>query len=122
MVRLLLELARFLPRPALYNNFGLGEELDSVFALPMKNAEEAFLPSAERKVRHRRGNSDIDTDIPRGRFISKFARRRAARRKKRSLIPVRAALQEFHRFIDRIRVHEAQHGPENLGVRELAVH
>src|SRR5579862_5933040 len=57
------ELSRFLTRPPLDDDLRFGEEFDRVFALTVEDAEEAFLPSAEWEIRHRRRDSNIDADI-----------------------------------------------------------
>mgnify|MGYP001605536599 CR=1 FL=1 len=65
-------------RPALHNNLLLREELHRIHALSVHIAEERFLPSAERKESHRRGDTDVDSNIARVRFVSKSARGIAA--------------------------------------------
>src|SRR5436190_9196969 len=91
------ELARPLFRPALDYDFLLSVELDSVAALRMLDAKEAVLPAAERKVSHRRRNSNVDADVPRRCFVTELAGRRAARRKNRSRITIRALRQKRYR-------------------------
>src|SRR6267143_1366602 len=115
-----LEFSRLLTRPPLDHHFRFRVELDSVSPLSVQNSEEAFFPSAEREVRHRRRHATIDSDIPRRRFIAKSPRRRAARGEERRLVPVRASRQKLHRFIHRTRMHQAQYRPKNFRVRQLA--
>src|SRR5260370_492425 len=90
-----LEFSRLLTRPPLDHHFRFRVELDSVSPLSVQNSEEAFFPSAEREVRHRRRHANIDPDIPRRRFIAKSPRRRAARGEERRLVPVRASRNVF---------------------------
>src|SRR5580704_19465832 len=78
----------FLARPTLHDDFRLGVELHRVFALRVKNPEEAFFPAAEREIRHRRSYSNVDTDISGGSFVAEFARRGAAGGEERRLVPV----------------------------------
>src|SRR5215472_7747058 len=115
-----LEFASFLPRPALDHDFRLGEKLDGIASLSVKNAEETFLPAAEREIRHRRGNTDVNADVARRGLVAEFARGRAARGKKRCLISVRAATEKFHGFVHGIGMNQAEHRSKNLRVRQLA--
>src|ERR1700740_3458118 len=114
------ELARFLARPALDHNLRFGEELHGIASLGVQNAEEALIPAGDRKIGHRRGDSDVDANISRRRFVAEPARRGAAGRKERRLVPVRAASQEFHGLVNRIGVNQAEHRAKNLRVRQLA--
>src|SRR5437899_2773175 len=115
-----LELSRVFPGPALDNNLLVGIKLDRVASLAMEIAKETVLPSAERKVRHRRGHADIDPDLACRRLIAKAARRRSARCEQRRLIAVSAALEEGERFVHVIRVHQAQHRPEDFRICDFA--
>src|SRR6202011_1130967 len=116
----LLELAAVLFGPAFHDNFLVGIELDGVAALPVEIAEEAVLPSTEREVSHRRGDSNVDADISRGCFIAEAARGRTARREQRGLIAVGTALQKGERFVHVAGVDEAEHRTEDFGVGQLA--
>src|SRR6201988_5088805 len=101
------EFAGLLTRPALDHNFGFGEKFYGVASLAVKNAEEAFLPSAEREISHRGGDADINADIACRSFVAELPRRRAARGEKRGLISVRTTTQKFHGLVNRIGVNEA---------------
>src|ERR1700732_2282363 len=116
----LLELAAVLFGPAFDDNFLVGIELDGVAALPVEIAEEAVLPSTEREISHRRGNSNVDADISRGCFITEAARGRTARREQRGLIAVGTALEEGERFAQVASVDQAEHRTEDFGVGQLA--
>ena len=59
----LLKLARPVFEPALYNDLGLGIELNGVLALSVEGAKEAGLPSAEGEECHRGSHADIDADV-----------------------------------------------------------
>src|SRR5260370_33906886 len=71
----LLELAAVLFGPAFDDNFLVGIELDGVAALPVVIAAEAVLPSNEREVSHRRGDSNVHAAISRRRFLPEPAHR-----------------------------------------------
>src|SRR5436309_452260 len=73
-----LELARPILGPAFDHNLLLGVELNRVATLAVQHSEKAVLPTAERKVGHRRRDSDVYADISCSYFITKLARRRAA--------------------------------------------
>src|SRR3954454_23798084 len=73
-----LELPAVLLRPALHDNFFVCIELNGIAALAMKIAEEAIFPSAEWKIGHGGGDSDVDTNIPCRCFITKPPRGGAA--------------------------------------------
>src|SRR5215467_3444567 len=76
-----LELPTMLFGPALDHNFLVGVELDRIATLSMQIAEEAVLPSAEWKIRHRRGNSDIDPNVAGWSLVAEPSGRRSARGK-----------------------------------------
>src|SRR5260370_42031077 len=97
-----LELARFLTRPAFHDDFRFCVELNRVLALRVQNAEKAFLPSTERKGSHRRGNANIDADISGRRLVTKLPRRRATRCEERRLIAIRAVADEFDGLVNRV--------------------
>ena len=59
--------------PAFNHNFFLREKLYRIHALPVHIAKERILPAAEWEERHRRGDTDIDSDIARLGFVSKFS-------------------------------------------------
>ena len=99
-----LKLAGFLARPAFDYDFRFGEKFDGVAALAVEDAEETIFPAAEGKIGHRRGYTDVDADVARGRFITKLARSGAAGGEKRCLVSVVAAAEEFHGFLDGIRM------------------
>src|SRR6266404_4849050 len=120
IMRRSLELARFLARPALDDDFGFGEKFDGVAPLAVKNSEEAFFPSAEGKISHRGGDADIDADIPRGGLVAEFASGGTAGGEKRGLVTVRAAAQKFHGFVNRIGMNQTEHGTEDFRVGKLA--
>jgi len=61
----------------------------------VEDAEETILPTAEREVSHRSGDTDVDADIARGRFVAELARSGAAGGKERGLIAVGAAANKF---------------------------
>src|SRR6266850_215331 len=115
-----LELARFLARPALDDDFGFGEKLDGVAALAVENSEEAFFPAAEREIGHRGGDTDIDADIPRRGLVAEFAGGGTAGGEERGLVTVGAAAQKFHGFIDRIGVNETEYRAKDFRVGKLA--
>src|SRR5215470_10439802 len=110
------ELAGFLPRPAFNHDLRLGVKLHRVSALRVQDAKEAFLPTAEGKIRHGSGYADVDADVPGGRLIAEFARRRAVGRKQRSLVAIRALANEFDGVVNRIRMNQAQYRTENLRI------
>src|SRR5271170_499375 len=107
--------------PPLYHDLLLGIELNRIATLSMHDAEEAVLPPAKREVSHRSGDSDVDPNIPRRSLITEAPRRRAARGKERSLVPIRAALQKRQRLIHRVRMDQTQHRPKDLGMCQLAI-
>src|ERR1700730_14818275 len=109
-----LEFPCFLPRPALHHDLRFREKFHGVASLSVQNTEEAFLPSTKREIRHRRSHADIDSDVPGRGFVAKLPRSRSARREQGRLVSVRTFPQKFHRVVDRIRVDQAQHRPENL--------
>src|SRR5258707_15853753 len=111
-----LELARFLTRPAFHDDFRFRVELHRVLALRVQNAEKAFLPSTERKGSHRRGNANIDADISRRRLVAELPRRRAARREEGRLVAVRALADEFDSLVNRVGMNQAQYWPENFRI------
>src|ERR1700691_1993392 len=82
-------------------------ELDGVAALAVEIAEEAVLPSTEGEVGHGRGDSDVDTDVAGGSFVTEAARGRSARGKQRCLIAVGAAFEEGQRGVHVFGVDEA---------------
>src|ERR1017187_9760537 len=118
--RSILELAAVLFGPAFDDDFLVGVELDGVAALAVEIAEETILPSAEREVSHRRGDSDVDADVARGRFVAEAARGGPARRKERRLIAVGAALEEGESVVHVVGVDEAEDWAEDFGVGEIA--
>src|SRR5436309_11641675 len=71
--RTCLEFARVVFRPAFHDDFLVGVKLDGVAALPMHVAEKAVFPAAEREIRHRRGDPDVDADISCGCFVAESA-------------------------------------------------
>src|SRR5262249_41909605 len=105
----MLELPRLLTRPSLDYDLRFGIELHGIFALTVQNSKEALFPSAERKVRHRRGHSNIDSYVSGRRLVAEFARRRTTHSKQRSLVAIRAATNKIDSRIDRIGVNQAQH-------------
>src|SRR5687767_6169095 len=84
-----LELARPLLRPAFYHNFLFGVELDGVAPLAMHDSQETVLPTAEWKVGHRCGHSDVDTNIPRLDLVAELAGGRSAAGKDRGCIAIK---------------------------------
>src|SRR5882672_9901479 len=120
IMRRSLELARFLARPALDDDFGFGEKFNGVASLPVKDAEETFFPSAEWEIGHRGGDADIDADIPRGGLVAKFAGGGTAGGEERGLVAVGAAAQKFHGFINRIGVNQAEYWAKDFRVGKLA--
>src|SRR5207302_571280 len=114
------EFSGFLARPALDHNLGFSEKFHGIASLAMKNAEKAFLPSAEREVGHGRGDTDVDADIAGGRLIAEPAGGGAAGGKERSLIAVWAMAQKFHGLVNRIGVDEAEYRAKNFCVGKLA--
>src|ERR1022692_457645 len=111
-----LEFSAVLFSPALYYDFLVGIELDGVAALAVEIAEETVLPPTEREVGHGRGDSDVDADISRGRFVAEAARCRSARRKQRRLIAVRAAFEKGECIIHVVGMNEAQDRAEDFRV------
>src|SRR5215472_8149534 len=111
-----LEFAGFLARPAFDDDLGFRVKLYGVLPLGMENAEEAFLPPVEREIGHRRSYTDVDPDISGRRFVAEFARRGAAGGEQRSLVAIGALAHEIDCLIDVVRVHQAQHRAENLGI------
>src|SRR5262245_9491516 len=61
--------------PSRYRHLLVGIELDAVAAVRLEIAEKAVLGAAERKIRHRRGDADVDADHRRGRMLRELARR-----------------------------------------------
>src|SRR6516225_2045216 len=114
------ELAGLLSGPAFDNDLGFGVELDRIFALGMKNAEETFLPAVEREIGHGGGDADVDADVAGGRFVAEFAGRRAASREERSLIAIGALADKFDGLINVVRVNEAEDRAEDFGMCEGA--
>src|ERR1700728_205337 len=95
----LLELAAVLLCPAFDDYFLIGVKLDGIAALSMQIAEEAVLPSAERKIGHGRGDADVDADVYRRRFVTETSRSRPARGEQRRLVSVSAAFEKAERVI-----------------------
>src|SRR6267143_3838490 len=116
----LLELSCLLARPALDDDFGFGEEFNGVASLAMKNAEEAFFPSAEGEISHRGGDADVDADISRGGPVPELASGGTAGGEKRGLVAVEAAAQKIHGFIDGIGVNQTEHRAEDFRIGKLA--
>ncbi len=106
--------------PAFDYYFLVGIELDGVAALAVEIAEETVLPSAEGEIGHGRGDSDVDADVARGRFVAEAARGGSARREQRCLIAVGAALEEGEGFVHVVGVDEAEHRAEDFRVGEIA--
>src|SRR5947209_20491887 len=102
-----LELARFLATPAFHHNFGFGVELHAIFALAMENAVKAFFPAAEREIRHRRGDADVNANVSGGSFVAEFSRGGTTGGEQRSLVAVRTAAYEVDRFINVAGVQQA---------------
>src|SRR5258708_35611357 len=102
--------------PSLHDDFLVRIELNRVTTLAVKISEEAVLPSAEREVCHRGGDSNVDPDISRRRFVPKPPCSRSARRKQRRLITVSAAFEERQSFVHAIGVNQAQHRTEGYGI------
>ena len=73
------ELPRMLVSPALDDNLFIRVKLDGVASLSVHVAEETVFPSTEWKIRHWRGNTDIDADIACWRFVPESACRRPTR-------------------------------------------
>src|SRR6185436_3984991 len=71
----LLEFSRPLLRPALDDDLFVRVEFHGVAALCMEHAEEAALPSAERKVRHGRRHADVHAHVAGRDPIAKLSRR-----------------------------------------------
>src|SRR6266851_493580 len=115
-----LELTRMLLRPPLHNHLLLGIKLHGIAALTMEHAEEAVFPAAEREVRHRSGNSDIDSDVPCRRFIPEPSGRRSAGGKQRRLIAEWTLREEIERFIHVTGMHQTEHWSEDFRIGELA--
>ncbi len=86
----------------------------------MHDAEEAVFPSAERKISHGRGDSNVNSDIPRRRFIAEAPRRRPARRKQRCLVAKRAAGHYVHGVVHVAGMNQAEHRTKDLSVRQFA--
>src|SRR5688500_7417350 len=86
----------------------------------MQVAKETFLPATERKECHWRCNANVDADIPGLGFIPELARRRATGRKYTCLITILPAIDQFQCIIDRIDMHDAQHGTKDFSARQLA--
>src|SRR3984885_9163112 len=116
----ILEFPRVLLGPAFNHNLFVGIELDGIATLPVQIAEEAVFPSAEWKIGHGRGNSDVNPDIARGRFVAKAARGRSAGSEQRSLVAVGAVFEKGQSFVHIFGVNEAENGAENLCVSEIA--
>src|SRR6267142_859709 len=120
VMRSSLELARFLARPALDDDFGFGEKFDGVAALAVEDSEETLFPSAEWEIGHRGGDADIDADIARGSLVTEFAGGGTAGGEKRGLVAVRAAAQKIHGFINRIGVNETEYRAEDFRIGKPA--
>src|SRR6267142_3642052 len=114
------EFTRMFFGPAFDDDFLVGVELDGVASLAMHVAEEAVLPSTEGEVGHGCGYADVDADVSGRGFIAESARGRTARCEKRSLIAEGILVEEGHRFVQILRVNQAQHWAENFRVREFA--
>src|ERR1700722_13893176 len=106
MAQFFLEFAAVFFRPALDDNLLIRIELNRVAALAVEIAKKAVLPSTEREVRHRRGNTNVDADIARRRFVAEAARRRSTRGKQRRLVTIGAAFEEREGIVHIFRVNE----------------
>src|SRR5437660_6442532 len=115
-----LELAAVLFGPAFNYYLLVRVELDSVAPLAVEVAEEAVLPSTEGEVGHGRGDSDVDADVARRRFVAEAARGRSTRREQRCLIAVSAAFEEGERVVHVIGVNQAEYRAEDLSIGEIA--
>ena len=99
--------------PLLGNLFGtpkrvaLGMGQDSVAALRVQVAEETVVPAAEREVRHRRRDPDVDPDVTRVRFVPELSRHRAALGEDARHVPVASLVHDPDRVVDVGRVHQA---------------
>src|ERR1035438_800814 len=118
--RSILELAAVLFGPAFDDDFLVSVELNGIAALPMQIAEEAVLPSTEREVGHGRGDSDVDADVARGRFVAEAARGRSARGEQRRLVAVSTAFEERQSFVHIVGVNETQHRTEEFAIGKIA--
>src|SRR5947199_1465067 len=116
-----LELPAVLLDPAFDDDLLVGIELDGIVALRVQRAEKAFLPAAERKIRHWGGDTDVDADVSRRCLVAEFARGSAAGGKQRGLVAIGAAGEDSDGFIHVLGRDQAQHRPENLGARQLAI-
>src|SRR5580700_4634824 len=115
-----LELAGFLPRPALDNDFGFGVELDGVAALAVKNAEETLFPAAKREIGHGRGDANVNADVSGRGFVAESAGGGAIGGEERGLIAIGAAAEEVHGFVHGGGVDQAEDGAEDFCIGELA--
>src|SRR5215469_1101471 len=116
----ILEFTRVLFGPALDHHFLFRIELYRIPPLPVLHAKEAVLPAAEREISHWCSHTDIDTDIPCRSFISELPRCRTAGGKQRSLIPVSTLLKKHQPLIQILGMHQAEHRPKDLRIRECA--
>src|SRR5438874_12802863 len=111
------EFAGFLARPALDHDFRFGEEFHRVTSLAVQNAEETLFPPAEREIRHRRGDAEVDADITGRRFVAKLASSGATGGEQRRLSGVRTGTEKFHGFVHGVCVEQAQARAKTLRVR-----
>ena len=110
-----LELPCPLPGPALDHDLFLRKEFHCVHALSVHVAEERILPSAKWEERHRCGDTDIDPDVSRLRFVPELARRRSTGCEQAGLISVLSTVDQLDRFIHRVDMHQTQYRSEDLG-------
>ena len=99
--------------PAARSDFLLREKLDAFAALHVQIAEEGFVPTVERKPRHRSGHANIDADHAAIDSMLEFARGFARAREDGRAIAVKGFVRQFDGFVQIFHVHHVQHRTEN---------
>src|SRR5438552_1495361 len=92
----------------------VGVELDRVLPMRLEIAEEAALRPAEREEGHGRGDADVHAEHARLDVPAILARRLAAAREDAGGVTELVPLHDRDRLLERVGLHDAQHGAEDL--------
>src|SRR5260370_29435683 len=104
--------------PSRRGNLLLREELHAFLALHVQVPKKRFVPSIERKPRHRSRHADVDPNHPALNSMFEFARGLSRAGENGSAVAVRRAVGCFDRRIKILEMHYMQHRPENLLFRD----
>src|SRR5687768_7323916 len=104
--------------PAADDDLLLGVEVDGIAAVRLRVAEERLLRAAEGEERHGRGDADVDTEHGRVDAVAVLARRLAAGGEDARGVRLGVRVDDLDRLVERLRPHQAQHGAEDLLLRD----